>query len=133
MAASRSLPGHRLAAVALVHGLTTGGAALAQDAAYFTPTYAASRGSPYSEVYARAFGAPPLETAAPPAEVASPAGVVYVIENGRLLTYSAEDYAHGGPASAGTKLPAAPGEGRLYGAIPPLPALDVPLPLRKPD
>jgi hypothetical protein len=133
VAASRSLRGRRLVAGAVLYGLVGTGAALAQDAAYFTPTYAASRGSPYSEVYARTFAPAPLETAAPPAEAARPAGVVYVIEDGRLLTYSAEAYAHGGPASAGAALPAAAAEGRLYGAIPPQPALDVPLPLRKPD
>ncbi|HMA15383.1 MAG TPA: hypothetical protein VKP12_11390 [Kiloniellaceae bacterium] len=130
MAASTSPLGPCLAAVALVCGFTAGGAAAAQDAAYFTPTYAASRGSPYSEVYARTFGAAPLETAAPPA--ASDAGAVYVIEDGRLLTYSAEDYARGGPASAGAALPGGAADGRLYGAIPRQPDLTPPLPPRKP-
>src|SRR3546814_4471407 len=54
----------------LLSALLAAGNAAAQDAAYFSPTFAASRGSPYSEVYAATFGArtvgaPPLETAAP--------------------------------------------------------------------
>jgi hypothetical protein len=134
------------------------GAAAAQDAAHFSPTYAASQGSPYSEIYARTFGAPPLETAAPPpaatpasalgpapdpatkaavvakADVVPKAAVVYVIENGQLLTYRAEDYASGeGKALAGAALPTAPAGGRLYGAIPPEPAADGPIPLRPPE
>lgn len=104
-------------------GLLAGSGALAQDAAYFSPTYAASDGSPYSSVYARAFGAggPPLETGAslpapPPAPPKGPAAaapgvvpsVVYVIEGGRLLTYRAEDYASGGGAAlAHSSVPAA--------------------------
>lgn len=76
----------------------------AQPAPHFSSTYAASEGSPYKDVYGRTFGAAPeadpglpLETAAPPAdpEVVAPE-VVYVIEDGRLLTYSAADYATGG-------------------------------------
>ena len=88
-------------------------AAAGQDAAYFTPTYAASQGSPYSEVYARTFGAPPIVTAAPPPAAPNPSvaptpSVVYVIEDGRLLTYSAEVYARGGGEPlAGAPLPAA--------------------------
>ena len=110
--------------------LLLAGSAAAQDAAHFGPTYAASRGSPYSEVYARTFGAP-LETAAPPPAAPGAPAVVYVIEDGRLLTYSAGDYASGGgQALAGTALPAAPTGGRLYGAIPPEPAAgDGPIPL----
>jgi hypothetical protein len=83
------------------------GAAAGQNAAQFSPTYAASQGSPYSAVYARTFGAAPLETSAPAA--ASPApDVVYVIEGGRLLTYRAEDYARGeGPEIAGAPVPVA--------------------------
>jgi len=92
----------------------------AQPAPYFSSTYAASEGSPYKEVYGRTFGAgAPLETAAPPA--APPADpptdppplpevapeVVYVIEDGRLLTYSAADYAKGeGRARSLSPLPA---------------------------
>jgi hypothetical protein len=91
------------------------GAAAGQDAAQFSPTYAASQGSPYRAVYARTFGAPPLETAAPPPAAVSPAldivpapDVVYVIEGGRLLTYRAEDYARGeGPEIAGAPVPVA--------------------------
>lgn len=132
MAAAPGPLGLHLAAGALMVGLAMGDAASAQEAAYFTPTYAASRGSPYSEVYARTFGAPPLETAAPPAADGPGAAAVYVIEDGRLLTYSAEDYARGGPASGDTALTAAT-EGRLYGAIPPQPVVDPPLPRRKPD
>jgi len=91
--------------------------AAAQSAAYFSPTYAASEGSPYSEVYARAFGAggPPLETSAPPAATPGavvPGAVVYVIEGGRVLTYNAEDYASGGAALARSALPS-PGSGTL--------------------
>jgi hypothetical protein len=96
-----------------------GGAASAQSAAYFSPTYAASEGSPYSEVYARTFGAggPPLETSAPPPadppRLAAPpapavqgaAAMVYVIEGGRLLTYNAEAYANGGEALVRSALP----------------------------
>lgn len=83
--------------------------AAGQEAAYFTPTYAASQGSPYSEVYARTFGAAPLETAAPPPPSGAPTpSVVYVIEDGRLLTYSAEAYERGeGEPLAGTPLAAA--------------------------
>lgn len=91
-------------------------AAPAQTAPYFSPTYAASEGSPYSDVYARTFGAgaPPLETSAPPASPPPPgpvaaendSPVVYVIDNGRLLTYRAEDYASGsGEAEAQVPLP----------------------------
>jgi len=97
-----------------------GGTASAQSAAYFSPTYAASEGSPYSEVYARAFGAggPPLETSAPPPadppRLTAPAaqggaGTVYVIEGGRLLTYNAEDYASGGEALVRSELPSVGG------------------------
>jgi len=135
---------HPALAAGLFCGLLAGGGgAAAQDAAYFSPTYAASRGSPYSEVYARTFGAPLLETAAaPPAAAEIPAsgpgvvpGVVYVIEDGRLLTYSAGDYASGGgQALAGTALPTAPAGGRLYGAMPPQPAAaDGPIPLLPQD
>lgn len=117
------------------------GGADAQDAAVFTPTYAASQGSPYSEVYARAFGTtgspaaaadaagpPPLETAAaPPAQEGAPEaldpgdvpgvvpGVVYVIEGGRLLTYEAADY----PAGAAVgQAPLPPAETAYIGAAP---------------
>ena len=112
----------------------------AQDAAVFTPTFAASQGSPYSEVYARAFGTtgspaaavgaagpPPLETAAaPPAQEGAPGvvpggvpgvapGVVYVIEGGRLLTYEAADY----PAGAAVgQAPLPPAETAYIGAAP---------------
>jgi hypothetical protein len=122
---------HCVLVAAFSSALTSGlGGAAAQDAATFSPTYAASRGSPYSEIYAETFRAgttaPPLETAAPPAAATAPAGtpaVVYVIEGGRLLTYNADDYAHGGgQALADTALPAAPSGGRLYGAVPPQPA-----------
>ena len=118
----RLRPGTLLASLLLA---SSGGTAGAQSAAYFSPTYAASEGSPYSEVYARTFGAggPPLETSAPPASppggspprlAAPPPGarvpvVVYVIEDGRLLTYSAEDYANGGEASSRSALPSAGG------------------------
>lgn len=123
------------------------GGSIAQTAPHFSPTYAASDGSPYSSVYARTFGAgaptnaaaPPLVTSAPPVTppttppAAGDSGVVYVIEDGRLLTYRAEDYARGGGrALAGSPLPpassgaAAPGgqadlssiADRLYGAPP---------------
>jgi hypothetical protein len=95
-------------------------AAAGQDATYFTPTYAASQGSPYSEVYARTFGAPPIVTAAPAPPAAPTPSVVYVIEDGRLLTYSAEVYARGGGEPlAGAPLPTTPTGGRLYGAVPP--------------
>ena len=130
---------HPALAAGLFCGLLAGGGAAAQDAAYFSPTYAASRGSPYSEVYARTFGAPPLETAAAPPAAAGTAAtgpaVVYVIEDGRLLTYSAGDYASGGgQALAGTALPTAPAGGRLYGAMPPQPAAaDGPIPLLPQD
>lgn len=111
-------------------GLGAAEATPAQDAAYFTPTYAASRGSPYREAYARSFGAP-LETAAPPATAAEPPGIVYVIEDGQLLTYSPGNYASGGPASSRTALPVAT-QGRLYGVIPPQLVLGAPHPRRKP-
>ncbi len=147
----------RLARAAVVLAAATAagpGAATAQDGRYFSPTYAASDGSPYSSVYARTFGAggpPPVEATAPaplvtgtgplvPATPAGPpdsspdAGVVYVIEDGRLLTYRAEDYARGRSAVAGAAVPPAvtgsvvstpPADlssitSRLYGA-PPLP------------
>ncbi len=94
--------------------------AAAQSAAYFSPTFAASEGSPYSDIYARAFGAggppsaahpapaAPLVTAAPP--VATPpdtgvvpdTGVIYVIEGGRLLTVDARDYARGSATALST-------------------------------
>ena len=122
---SRLRPGALLASVSLGCLLlaSSGGTASAQNAAYFSPTYAASEGSPYSEVYARTFGAggPPLETSAPPPAppprlAAPPAppgnslpGVVYVIENGRVLTYSAEAYAQGGEALARSDLPSVGG------------------------
>lgn len=134
-AASRSARsgGHRLpaarlalaAGVALAALAALPGHAGAQDAAVFTPTYAASTGSPYSDVYARTFGTTgrpdaaasqaeplPLETAAPPpsAQEAAPAvgpGVVYVIEGSRLLTYRAADYASGGTAVDQAPLPPA--------------------------
>lgn len=118
---------HRALAAVLCCALPAASSAAAQDAAYFSPTFAASHGSPYSEIYARTFGAPPLETAAPapaaaPADAPAPS-VVYVIENDRLLTYSATDFARGGAqALAGAALPTAPAGGRLYGAIPPAPA-----------
>lgn len=97
--------------------------ATAQEARHFSPTHAASDGSPYSSVYARTFGAggspaqpaPPLETsAAPPASSAAqsePDGIVYVIQDGRLLSYRAEDYAHGGPALSGAAVPPNAGAG----------------------
>lgn len=132
--------------------------ATAQEASYFSPTYAASEGSPYSSVYARTFGAggppapeAPLETgAAPPEPVPpepAPAGsgtgdVVYVIENGRLLTYKAQDFARGGPAVTGTAVPPAPGgaelssiTGRLYGTPPSRPEAEAtgPIPLLPPQ
>jgi len=138
MAAFDSRSRRLLAAGGLLWPLLAAAGAAAQDAAYFSPTYAASRGSPYSEVYARTFGAPPLETAAPApagtgasgAAGAAPAPtVVYVIEGGRLLTYRAEDYAGGGAAVAGTPLPAAAPGGRLYGAVPPASA-GAPVPLQ---
>jgi hypothetical protein len=86
-----------------------GGAAVAQSAAHFSPTYAASEGSPYSDIYARTFGAGarPLETAAPPAADTAGSSIVYVIEGGRLLTYSAEAYTEGGQAQGSTLLPPA--------------------------
>jgi hypothetical protein len=133
---------------ALLGGLAPAyGVAAAQDAAHFSPTYAASQGSPYSEIYARTFGTPrktaaggaPLETAAgTPAAAAKSAGdpvaapkVVYIIEGGRLLTYSAADYGRGvGEALAAAELPTGPAGGRLHGAIPPEPAADgQPIPL----
>lgn len=106
----------------------SGGTASAQSAAHFSPTYAASEGSPYSEVYARTFGAggPPLETSAPPPvdppsltappapPESGPPAVVYVIENGRVLTYSAEAYAQDGEALARSDLASVGG-----GAMPP--------------
>ncbi len=138
-------------------------AAEAQSAAYFSPTYAASDGSPYSSVYARTFGTggppaatpaptpPPLVTSAgPPASASAAEGdVVYVIEKGRLLTYRAADYARGGQALAGVTVPpAASGSAaatpaadlssiadRLYGG-PPLDTAAGPIqliPPRKPD
>lgn len=107
--------------------------ATAQEARHFSPTHAASDGSPYSSVYARTFGAggspaqpaPPLETsAAPPASSAAqsepdgivpdgivPDGIVYVIQDGRLLSYRAEDYAQGGPALSGAAVPPNAGAG----------------------
>jgi hypothetical protein len=99
------------------------GTALAQSAAYFSPTYAASDGSPYSAVYARTFGAggspletsapppanPPRLTAPPPPPGNTPPLAVYVIEDGRVLTYSAEDYAQGGEARARSDLPSVGG------------------------
>jgi hypothetical protein len=113
----------------LVAALAAGaaGPAAAQDASYFSPTYAASDGSPYSSVYARTFGAggpppaeapaqAPLVTGAGPSVPATPAApadsgpdssVVYVIEDGRLLTYRAEDYARGRGAVAGAAVPPA--------------------------
>ncbi|WP_193369950.1 hypothetical protein [Pelagibius marinus] len=134
------------------------GTAAAQDASYFSPTYAASDGSPYSSVYARTFGAggppppasraaaPPPETAplvtgagrplpatpAVPADSGPDGSVVYVIEDGRLLSYRAEDYARGRGAFAGAAVPPAvtgsaaatpPADlssitSRLYGASP---------------
>lgn len=143
--------------VVLLVAATAGGAAgpaAAQDARYFSPTYAASDGSPYSSVYARTFGAggppaagapaaPPLVTGAGPAVPATPTlpadsgpdgSVVYVIEDGRLLTYRAEDYTRGRDAVAGAAVPPAvigsagstpPADlssitNRLYGAPPPL-------------
>ncbi|GAB4358405.1 MAG: hypothetical protein Kow00114_10570 [Kiloniellaceae bacterium] len=106
----------------------------AQDAAVFTPTYAASQGSPYSDVYARTFGTtgrpaaeepPPLETAAaPPAQAGAPQAiapggtapeVVYVIEGGRLLTFEAADYPAGTAADAA---PLPPAETAYIGAAP---------------
>ena len=137
-------------------------AAEAQSAAYFSPTYAASDGSPYSSVYARTFGtggppvpatpapAPLVTSAGPPASASAVEGdVVYVIEKGRLLTYRAADYARGGQALAGAAVPpAASGSAaatpqadlssiadRLYGA-PPLDTAAGPIqlvPPRKPD
>ncbi|MEO3429068.1 hypothetical protein AAFN88_09445 [Pelagibius sp. CAU 1746] len=122
-----------LAAV-LAAAITAGaGTAAAQDARHFSPTYAASEGSPYSSVYARTFGAggpPPAAPAAPlitsaapstPVSPAAPPGrgpedgavsapgndVVYVIEGGRLLTYRAADYARGRGAVAGAAIPPA--------------------------
>src|SRR3546814_14822594 len=58
----------------LLSALLAAGNAAAQDAAYFSPTFAASRGSPYREVYAATFvartvGAPPPEPAHPPVVV----------------------------------------------------------------
>ena len=132
----RDLPA---AAAALTLGLFAA-AANAQDATYFTPTYAASQGSPYSDVYARAFGTPPapaqgtpaqakpaqggpaqaapLETSAPPPESdQTDADVVYVIEGDGLLTYRAEDYASGrGSAVAQSPLP--PAETAYIGGSP---------------
>src|SRR3546814_18305485 len=98
----------------LLSALLAAGNAAAQDAAYFSPTFAASRGSPYSEVYAATFGArtvgaPPLETAAPTVVVPT---LVYVIQDGRLLTYSAGDYGRGGEALTTTALPASLPNGR---------------------
>jgi hypothetical protein len=118
---SRLRPGVLLASVNLGCLLlaSSGGTASAQNAAYFSPTYAASEGSPYSEVYARTFGAggPPLETGAPPPALTAPPPppenarptAVYVIEDGRVLTYSAEDYAQGGEALARSDLPSVGG------------------------
>jgi len=123
-----------LAAAAVLAALP--GHAGAQDAAVFTPTYAASPGSPYSDVYARTFGTtgrpdaaagqtepPPLETAAAPpasAEEAAPdvvpGAVVYVIEGSRLLTYRAADYAGGGSAVDQAPLP--PAETAYIGGAP---------------
>lgn len=161
-AAQRAAGRHNiLAAVAavLVPALTAV-PATAQDAPYFSSTYAASEGSPYSSVYARTFGAggppAPLETGAAPSGLApsdlapsdpapteSKAGeVVYVIENGRLLTYRAEDFARGGRAVTSTAVPPAPGgaelsgiTGRLYGSPPAAPVEDAagPIPLVPPQ
>jgi hypothetical protein len=146
----RARPQRAWTAALLVAALAAGAAtpAAAQDASYFSPTYAASDGSPYSSVYARTFGAggPPAQPAPPPeapletsaAPTAAPPqsgteGVVYVIEDGRLLTYRAEDYARGRGAVAGAAVPPAvtgsagstpPADlssitNRLYGAPPP--------------
>lgn len=108
----------RRAALAVLSVLLAGwaGAAAAQSAAHFSPTYAASEGSPYSDIYARAFGAgaPPLETAAPPAAGAAESSVVYVIEGGRLLTYSAEAYSGGGGARGSSLLPPAETDFRAF-------------------
>lgn len=117
----RLRPGALLASICLGAFLLAGagGTARAQSAAYFSPTYAASEGSPYSEVYARTFGAggPPLETSAPPPALTAPPPppenapptAVYVIEDGRVLTYSAKDYAQGGEALARSDLPSVGG------------------------
>ena len=130
---SRLAPDKRRKRTAFVLLLAVAGAGLpamalplapvaAQKARHFSPTYAASDGSPYSSVYARTFGAggppaqpaPPLETsAAPPASSATqsepdgivPDGIVYVIQDGQLLSYRAEDYAQGGPALSGAAVP----------------------------
>jgi hypothetical protein len=111
----------------------TGAPAGAQDAVTFAPTYAASQGSPYSEVYARTFGhtgkpaqAAPLETAAPPAVPAAvpapapgPGGVVYVIEDNRLLTYRADDYTgFSGGGAAVDQAPLPPAETAYIGGAP---------------
>ena len=132
-------PAARLALVVAVALAALPRPAGAQDAAVFTPTYAASPGSPYSDVYARAFGTtgrpdaaasqaepPPLETAAPPpasAQEAAPGvapgvvpDVVYVIEGSRLLTYRAADYAGGGSAVDQAPLP--PAETAYIGGAP---------------
>ena len=60
-------------------GLARTSAARAQSAPYFSPTYAASEGSPYSSIYAQTFGAggPPVSQApATPAAAAPLAGMV---------------------------------------------------------
>ena len=128
------MPGHRGRILApslfaysiFVFALVWQAAALAQDARYFSPKYAASDGSPYSDVYARAFGAggpaagqaapgapepwdPPLITAAPPpGPPPAESEVVYVIEDGQLSTYSSDDYARGsGAALSQVPLPTA--------------------------
>lgn len=125
----RARPQRAWRAILLVAVVAAGGAgqAAAQDAPYFSPTYAASDGSPYSSVYARTFGAggpPPAEppataplvtgngplvpaTPAAPADSGPAGNVVYVIEHGRLLTYRAEDYARGRGAIAGAAVPPA--------------------------
>jgi hypothetical protein len=77
---------------------------------------AAAQGSPYSDIYARAFGVAPPPTAIPATPLPGPGGageaasgdVVYVIEDGRLLTYRAGDYASGnGEALTRSPLPSA--------------------------
>src|SRR3546814_20132966 len=112
----------------LLSALLAAGNAAAQDAAYFSPTFAASRGSPYSEVYAATFGArtvgaPPLETAAPTVVVPT---FVYVIQDGRLLTSSPGAYGRGGAALTTKPLPARLSHRRAYGPLPPTPAADPP-------
>jgi hypothetical protein len=84
----------------------------AQNAVRFSPTFAASQGSPYRDVSGPTSGAGAAtdshglnRRSAPSTAFPEPAGrepgagaheaVVYVIEDGRLLTYSASDYAAG--------------------------------------